>query len=288
MKLISFGEIIWDVYPDGATLGGAPLNFAMHSVMRGAEVLMLSAVGDDELGKRALDMIGAAGVNTSAIQVIDGMDTGKCTVTLNDAGVPSYRIDEASAYDKIGVPSFSLSGYNALSFGTLSLRDDYNRKTLELLMKAESFDEIFTDLNVRMPFCSAEAIRFCLSHATAVKISDEELGAVVGLLSLPASDEAGAVKEIFKLYGQISLIIITRGGDGAACYERAGALTECAAYPATVISTVGAGDSFGASFLCEYMESGNVEKALRLAAMVSAYVVSHKEAVPCGVDKIRL
>ena len=49
---------------------------------------------------------------------------------------------------------------------------------------------------------------------------------------------------------------------------------------AEVVSTVGAGDSYSAAFLCEYLKSGNIAKAAEAGARLSAFVVSHREAVP--------
>ena len=63
MKILSFGEIIWDVYPDKRHIGGAPLNLAAHAKKQGAEAYLMSAVGDDELGKKALSALDGFGVN---------------------------------------------------------------------------------------------------------------------------------------------------------------------------------------------------------------------------------
>ena len=104
MKILSFGEIIWDVYPDKKCIGGAPLNFAAHAANEGAEVALLSAVGYDELGMDALEIIKMHGVDISLISVKAAYPTGQCTVTLSDKGVPSYKIEENTAYDAIMLP----------------------------------------------------------------------------------------------------------------------------------------------------------------------------------------
>ena len=57
MKVLSFGEVLWDVYTDGAVLGGAPLNFAAHTSIQGAESYLISAVGNDELGRKTLEEV---------------------------------------------------------------------------------------------------------------------------------------------------------------------------------------------------------------------------------------
>ena len=65
MKALVFGEIIWDVYPDGAVLGGAPFNFCAHCVQCGGKGALLSAVGRDERGAQARTALRHPGVETA-------------------------------------------------------------------------------------------------------------------------------------------------------------------------------------------------------------------------------
>ena len=122
MKVLSFGEIIWDVYPDEKHLGGAPLNFAAHFVKQGGEAYMLSALGDDELGNEALNKLSLWKVNAEYVSVLSGKDTGKCLVTLDKQGVPTYNIVRDSAYDYIDCSSV-FDGFDVLYFCTLALRN---------------------------------------------------------------------------------------------------------------------------------------------------------------------
>ena len=177
MKLLSFGEIIWDVFPNGAHLGGAPLNFAAHAAMQGADAYILSAGSADELGKRALLEIGELGVKTDCVS-ISKKATGSCIVKLNEKGVPSYDLVRDTAYDDISLPDVSnADGFDVLAFGTLALRDRHNREILKELIAKVDFPVIFSDLNIRAPFYSKESILFCLENANILKISDEELKA---------------------------------------------------------------------------------------------------------------
>ena len=126
-----------------------------------------------------------------------------------------------------------------------------------------------------------ESVDFCLSNATIVKISDEELPTVNGLVFGGSLGVCESVKRLSEKYGQIKLIIVTKGGDGSLCYDtRSGNIYECAAVEARVVSTVGAGDSFGATFLNQYVKTGDIERSMRLASAVSAFVVSHAGAIP--------
>ncbi len=284
MNILSFGEIIWDVYPEAATLGGAPLNFAAHAALQGANATLLSCVGKDPLGQRALEEIRALGLDTAGIGLSDKAPTGQCTVTLNSDGIPSYRIAEISAYDHISLPAKSVEKYHALAFGTLALRGTHNRAVLEKLMAETPFEEIFTDLNIRPPFFSRESVEFCLIHATILKVSDEELPTVTHLLFSAEWKDAEAAAELSARYPNLELILITKGEKGALCYDcKEKRFYSCPAAPTTVISTVGAGDSFGAAFLTHYHRTQDIPAALHRAAQVSAFVVSRKEAIPTDV-----
>ena len=60
VRIVSIGEILWDLIGQSEYLGGAPLNFAAHARNLGHEVFLVSGVGDDERGRRALSAIDRA------------------------------------------------------------------------------------------------------------------------------------------------------------------------------------------------------------------------------------
>ena len=280
MKLLSFGEIIWDVYPDEKHLGGAPLNFAAHFAKQGGEAYVLSALGDDELGNEALNKLSLWKVNAEYVSVLSGKDTGKCLVTLDKQGVPTYNIVRDSAYDYINCSSVS-DEFDALYFGTLALRNEYNRREISELIKSHSFKEIFVDVNLRKPFISRESLMLCMENATVLKISDEELSAVSKILFNNEYGYKNIVTEISKTFQNIKFIIITLGEKGSYAYDVHNKTSfSCAAERVTVASTVGAGDSFSAVFLYKYMCGFDIDSCLKSASRISAYVVSKTEAVP--------
>lgn len=281
MKLLSFGEIIWDVFPDAAHIGGAPLNFAAHAAMQGAEAYILSAVGEDELGAKAIEEIKALGVATDCISVAK-KPTGRCIVTLDKNAVPAYNLLRDTAYDCIALPDISSGdGFDALSFGTLALRGEHNLKTVKELMEKVAFPEIFSDLNIRAPFYSKESITFCLENATIAKISDEELGVVTDAVFGCELAVEEAVLRLAEKYTQLKIIIVTCGAKGAYAYHTVAKQSySCPAAPVTAVSTVGAGDSFGATFLTQYFDGKDIPRCLEIASSVSGFVVSKTGAVP--------
>ncbi len=279
MKVIAFGEIVWDVYPDNACLGGAPLNFAAHLARHGHDVYMVSAVGTDDYGDRALAQMHDWGVRTDCVARLTDKRTGACIVTLDDAGVPQYDLLSNTAYDHIP-PADALTA-DVLYFGTLALRSEYNRETLQRLLHTSQVTDVFVDVNVRAPFYSQEVLRFAAEHATILKISDEELPTVAKTLSVDTAQPQAFIKQITARYPCVQCLILTRGGDGAMVYHRAeDTVYTCASKKVEVVSTVGAGDSFSAAFLHSYNQQDPIPQCAAYAAAVAGFVVSRQEAVP--------
>ncbi len=279
MKVMAFGEIVWDVYPDNACLGGAPLNFAAHLARHGHEVYMLSAVGTDDYGDKALAQLRDWGVRTDYVARLTDAQTGKCLVSLNEAGVPEYDLLRDTAYDRIPVAA-SLEA-DVLYFGTLALRSDSNRLALQRLLETEAFADVFVDVNIRVPFYSGETVRFAVERATILKISDEELPTVADALGICATDPQAFMQQLISAYPSVQCLILTCGAKGAYVYHReADAVVFCASKPVEVVSTVGAGDSFSAAFLHMYSQHASSERCAAYASAVAGFVVSRQEAVP--------
>ena len=279
---IAFGEILWDVYPDKKFIGGASLNFAAHFASHGGFATLLSSLGDDELGHEAIEVLNSHGINTDRVSLLPDKLTGQSIVTLNSLGIPSYNVLDDVAYDYIKDNIEAGESFDALYFGTLSLRGMYNRESLRNTLQKGKFSEIFADVNIRHPHSLPENVDFAAASATIIKISDEELDFVLSALRIDAKGTAGdAARLISEKYPNLKLIIITLGEKGAICYSR----DERKEYftPATktkVKSTVGAGDSFSAAFLYKYLSGKSIEDCLNHASRVSAFVVSETAAVP--------
>ncbi len=276
MKILSFGEIIWDVYENESFIGGAPLNLAAHCSKQGAESFMLSSVGNDDLGKNALEIVKNFNVNIDFVTINEEKETGKCIVTLNENGVPSYNVLTDVSYDYIKSPdNINELQFDFFCFGTLALRSEENLETVKSILKNGNIKKVYCDINIRPPFFSDETILFALSNANILKISNEEMHFVTKACGL------NELEHIAEKYGNLEFILLTQGEKGATVYDckNKTAYTESAP-KVEVKSTVGAGDSFGATFICEYFKTNDTEKSLKKATEISAFVVSKKEAIP--------
>lgn len=281
MTVLSFGEVLWDVYPDKEFIGGAPLNFAAHFAKCTGKSYMLSAVGEDALGQKTLETIENFGVDTKYINK-STKQTGKCLVTLDDKGVPSYNLLCDVAYDDIKYEGFEEEKFDALYFGTLALRSQNNLDTLCKVMNDNKFSQIFVDINIRPPFYSKESIDFALKSASIVKISDEELNTVMqNSVQTFNKDLKKCAQILSEKYKNLKIIVITKGEKGAFAYNcNTKESFECHAKKVKVASTVGAGDSFSAAFLSKFMSGNDIKFCLEFASKISAFVVSKHEAIP--------
>ena len=280
MKVLSFGEILWDIYPDRKFIGGAPFNFAAHLAKYGDPVYMLSCLGQDDLGDDALSHLQQLGILTDFVCRVSDKQTGQCLVTLDENAVPTYDLKQDVAYDYIDCSGVA-GDFDVLYFGTLALRSQYNIDSLAALLQKHTFKEVFVDVNIRAPFYSHRSVTWCLSNATILKISDEELPTIAGLLGVDTTNYRTFTRLLKKNYPNLNTIIVTLGGKGAYCYDcRQDREYQCPSQKVTVASTVGAGDSFSAAFLSRFFQGRPIPFCLEYATKIAGFVVSRYEAVP--------
>lgn len=281
MKVLSFGEILWDIYDDNKDLAGAPLNFAAHTARHGDDAYMLSAVGDDELGKETEKIIKKWGIYADYVLALKGKETGKCIVTTDEKSSPRYDILRDVAYDYTASENVP-DDFDVLYFGTMALRSEHNFNSLKELVKTRHYEEIFVDINIRSPFYNEETVSFALKTATILKISLEELPTVLKMIRMENSvDYKTTAKKILEKYPNLNLIIITLGENGSYTLESRSSReysVECD--KVQVKSVVGAGDSFSAAFLHRYFRGCDIQSCMEYATRVAGFVVSQHEAVP--------
>ena len=270
-KILVFGEVLFDLFDDKAQIGGAPFNFAAHFASLGGEADLVSAVGGDDLGKTALAEMKKRGIGDRYVGV-NGYKTGYCQVTIKN-DVPSYDLKQGVAYDYIEAPKIT-GKYDALYFGTLSQRGEGSRKALEKLFERGG-GEVFYDINIRPPFYTAEILEKSLRRATILKISREEAGVL-----LPYGEPRAYCEKILEQYPNLCQVVLTLDKDGAAVLDRAQGWFLSPTPDVRVVSTVGAGDAFGACYLYHRLCGHSIGRCLEAASMLSGHVVAHLGAVP--------
>ena len=283
MKSIIFGEVIWDVYPHKKSIGGAPFNFGAHLSLLGNEVYLITAVGKDTPGDDAITEMQKYGIETCLVTKND-FPTGQCTVTLDENKVPSYYVHDDTAYDNIHITDDMIEKIKEIDadvfyFNTLIQRNGVSKKSLLEILKKCTFKEIFCDINIREGCFDHDSLLLCMEKATTIKISDEEIHYIYDMGILDKS--AITLSDICKAFQNIETLVFTKGAKGSEVYDA----TEDKTYysqdipKVEVLSTVGAGDSYGATFLDSVMKGESIDEAIVKATQKSARVVASYESI---------
>lgn len=276
--IVGIGEILWDMLPSGKALGGAPANFAYHAGRLGEEGWAVSAVGDDALGREILDLVALKGLH-SMIAMTD-KPTGTVQVELDDRGVPAYNIMEDVAWDNIPfTPEMEelAKRADAVCFGSLVQRMN-SRPSVMRFIRAMRPDALKVfDINLRQHYYSCEVLEESLMLADILKINDEEIRIVAGMLGL-SDDAVTACRELIGNFG-LRLVILTKGPEGSEVITADKVIPQ-GVDDVEIVDTVGAGDSFTAAFTVAYLRGDSLAEAQRLASATASYVCSRKGAMP--------
>ncbi len=286
MRIVSVGEILWDVIGENEYLGGAPLNFAAHAQKLGHEVYPLSGVGADKRGHKAIDLLKQRAMSTEFIQILHGKPTGTAEVELDMEGKPTFRIVRPVAYDFVDLTDDELKRIAALRpdwiyFGTLYHMSSQALDSTRKLLKAVPNAKRFYDVNLRPGHWSLATIEQLSSLATVVKLSDTEAESLDA--SVDASEGPGNAIESFCRRWcdrfKCKTMCVTFGERGCAILKD-GKYSQAHGYHVAVADTVGAGDAFSAAFVHGLSLGWNSEDIARCANAVGAVVASRSGAIP--------
>jgi fructokinase len=291
MIVVGLGEALFDCFEDGAHLGGAPVNLAVHAhqLLRplGGRAVVVSAVGRDELGARLRRELTQRGISDELLQETPDYPTGVVRVTVDHRGQPDFEITENVAWDHIRLtePAFQLAfRCSAICFGTLAQRAPESRATIRQLLAAAPQAWRVCDLNLRQQFYSAEVIASSFEAANVVKLSAQELqvaAELIGLDSAAADDVDQRAKRLLEQF-ELELLILTRGKRGTVLYGEGRRVEgEAPSFPrAPRADDVGAGDACCAAIVAGLLQEWPLERIVHLANRVGAYVASQPGATP--------
>jgi len=282
MKILIFGEIIYDEIEGNLRLGGAPLNLAVNLFQKNMDPYLVSGVGGDDLGRTAILRLKEIGLCTDYIRTIDNDKTGLAKVVIGKDGQPSFDIIKNVAYDHIHLEDRDLNqiiktSFSCLCFGSLAQRSRVSRSTLELLQNKVGSDYVFCDLNLRNNFYTKNIILSSLKKADILKVSEAEAGYLNDLLYRGEKNYQELSRRLREDF-LISVILITRGKNGCLAYSKSDTV-DAPGIPIKVVDAVGAGDAFSAGFLAEYLKSSDLKKACLKANELGAHIAAQAGAI---------
>ena len=286
--VVGFGEVIWDflMKEELYKLGGAPFNFAYHTKQFGLNSLIISAIGEDDLGHKLEQAIQEKQLPYQLAHL--PQETGVVNV-INTDGIPQYEILENKAWDYIPLSEEVLqiaAQTQAICFGSLAQRNSVTRATLYAFLEAMPADALrIFDINLRQNWYTKEIITTSLQKANILKINDDELLILQRMLGYIDITPENTCRQLMQDY-QLDMLILTCGNKGSYVFSRE-EMSYLTTREVEVEDTVGAGDSFTASFIASILGGKSLREAHRIAAQVSAYVCTQSGATPIIPDNLK-
>lgn len=286
MLVVGLGEVLWDLFPEGKQLGGAPANFAYITNLLGDRGIIASRVGHDALGDEIQQRLGTLGLESSYLQSDSARPTGTVRVRVDQDGQARFEITDMVAWDFLEwTPAWeSLAQQaDAICFGSLAQRSPASRETIHKFLGAArpGTARIF-DVNLRQAFYSAKVLSESLKFADIAKLNAEELPRVVELLGIPHHGEQPSAERLRFAYG-LKLVCVTRGAQGSLLvseFER----HEHPGFRVQVADTVGAGDAFTAALVHHFLRGAGLAAMNEAANRIGAWVASCVGATPSSDD----
>jgi fructokinase len=308
--VVGLGELLWDLFPKGKQLGGAPANFAYITALLGDTGIVASRVGDDRLGQEALWHLKSSGLDISRIQRDLTHPTGTVKVDVDFKGQPEYHITENVAWDFMEFSEDWISlarSTHAVCFGSLAQRNSVSRATIRAFLSAlPSFAIGIFDVNLRQSYFSSEIVRDSLRHAKVLKLNHEEFPRFLDLLQCPLKNsgraisalndysasasgdypasapsdysDAAAARWLCREFG-VQIVCITRGPNGSLLVT-ANSQHEHPGYSVKIADTVGAGDAFTAALVHHALRGSSLAAMNAAANRMGSWLASQEGATP--------
>ncbi len=278
-----FGEILADVFPDRSVLGGAPFNVARHLQRFGLNPIMITRTGKDALSDELLAEMKRLGMNLTGVQCGQAYPTGHVVVHMEGAA-HRFEIMPDQAYDHIHPEEILIPDPQPalVYYGTLAQRCPESRFALDVFL-GNSKGKRFLDINLRKPWYDLNIIERSLLMADILKINDEELSLVAGMLDIPGEPQLQAAALIRDF--NLEQVLVTCGAGGAWLMLRDGEevrVTGRSAIP--LADTVGAGDAFAAVFILGSLQQWPAELTLGRANEFAAAICAIRGAAPESGD----
>jgi len=281
-RVVGLGEVLWDLLPQGACLGGAPANFAYITRLMGDQGIVASRIGEDSRGLEALRRLEELGLDIDHVQTDRDHPTGTVNVELDANGQARFDIKHPVAWDFLNWTEDwerLANTADAVCFGSLAQRSPDSRATIRRFVEATgpSALKVF-DVNLRQSYYCADVLLESMRAADIVKVNHEELPKIMALAQLPHKDELSSAKRLSEEY-ELQVVCVTRGARGS-LLVRGNEVSEHPGFKVRVADTVGSGDAFTAGLVHEYLYGAPLNLMNEVANLVGAWVASEVGAMP--------
>jgi fructokinase len=279
-KVAAFGEVLWDLLPDASILGGAPFNFTYRINSIGNEGIMISAVGKDTLGEKALKTISELQISDRYIQIIPAYPTGTVNIFFDEFKNPDFEIIKDVAYDFVtfneNLEKLMLQA-DCICFGTLAQRNSISKHTLQILLKHFQGKYRLYDLNLRKECYSRENIIASLNNADILKLNKQEAYTLNDLLQLSQNGLVEICKELVNSH-RLQYCVVTLEEFGSLAVSESGEVVYNPGFRVNLIDPLGAGDAFTAGFVDALLREKSLKEASEAGNRFGALVATQQGA----------
>jgi fructokinase len=284
LKILSMGEVLWDVFGEKEYLGGAPLNFSAVLQRLGNTAAVLTAVGRDQRGIRTLKAMQDLGLTTEFVQQVAERPTGAAIVSADEERNVIFTIDRPAAFDCIEVDTPLLEravrfAPDWLYFGTLAQTSPRMETALQRLIENLPETRRFYDVNLRNGHWNLALVERLCSAADVLKLNRHEAETLNELTNGMNDFNLEEFCRRWSSSFNISTICVTLGSRGCAIFEH-GTLRFFEGFAVEVIDTVGSGDAFAAAFLHGLNAGWLIEENAAFANALGALVAGRLGGTP--------
>ncbi len=287
-NLAGIGELLWDQLPGGSQLGGAPTNFAYHAHALGANALVVTRVGNDDLGREACRRLSGLGMSVECIEVDDAVPTGTASVELGADGQPHFIIHQNVAWDRLQGEAASrqaMVNADAVCFGTLAQRSATSAATVRTLVAASPSTALrIFDINLRQSYYTPEVVNESLGLANVLKVNETELPILAEMYNL-TGDVRQQLAELAERF-DLRAMAYTRGAGGSLLYADQ-QWSDHAGIAIDMGDAVGAGDAFTAAMTLGILRGWQLDLINHRANEVASHVASCAGATPPMPERLR-
>ena len=271
-NIVAFGEVVWDILPNGRILGGTPVNMVFRCNSFGDSGFLLSRLGYDNFGNDALDKLEELGISIKNVQIDDEFPTGTVQVTFDENNESRYKVEPDVAFDHIEFSAEALKlarNADCLFYGLLPQRIGVSKNTLRELIN-ESPDSIhFFDLKLFEHFFDKKVVVSLLSGSNIVRIKEKEISFLMEELEIESDSVEDFCEQLSNKFN-LDLILITRGIKGVFAFHNKEGVFVDSGYHIEVVDNVGSGIAFCSAFLHIYLENKNIQQALNFGNAAGA------------------
>ncbi|MFK3691124.1 ribokinase [Agrobacterium tumefaciens] len=248
--------------------GGKGANQAVAAARLGAEVMMVTRVGDDVFADNTIRNLASFGVDTRHVVKVAGKSSGVAPIFVEQSGENSILIVKGANANLLPV-EVDKAAADLKECGLILMQMEVPVETVYHTIEFAAQNGIETILNPAPAAANLDPER--IRQVTFLVPNESELALLSGLPTNTDEDIVTAARSL--IARGIRTVIVTLGGRGARVIT-SNEIINIEPVKVTPRDTTGAGDAFIGSFARFYAETREVVSSLKKASLYAAHSIT--------------